>query len=48
MEDISALFDGLDLVPPGIVDCATWGVQPPPAAPADQASMILGAVARRP
>jgi S-adenosyl methyltransferase len=46
--DISALFDGLDLVPPGIVDCATWGMQPPPAAPADQASMILGAVARRP
>ena len=46
--DIAALFDGLDLVPPGIVDCATWGVQPPPAAPADQASMILGAVARRP
>jgi SAM-dependent methyltransferase len=47
-EDISALFDGLDLAPPGIVDCAAWGVQPPPAAPADQTSMIVGAVARRP
>jgi hypothetical protein len=23
-EQITALFDGLDLVPPGIVDAATW------------------------
>jgi SAM-dependent methyltransferase len=47
-EEISAMFDGLDLVPPGIVDCATWGAEPGPAARADQSSMILGAVARRP
>jgi SAM-dependent methyltransferase len=47
-EEISAMFDGLDLVPPGIVDCAIWGAEPGPAARADQSSMILGAVARRP
>ncbi len=46
--DITAWFDGLDLVPPGIVDCATWRTDPPPAAAAEQSSMILGAVARRP
>ncbi len=28
-EDISAMFDGLELVPPGIVDCASWGAEPP-------------------
>ena len=33
-EEISAMFDGLDLAPPGIVDCATWGAcSPGPAAP---------------
>ncbi len=47
-EDISAMFDGLELVPPGIVDCASWGAEPPPGAREDQTSMILGAVARRP
>ena len=47
-EDISALFDGLELQPPGIVDCATWRAEPAPAARVDQDSMILGAVARRP
>lgn len=47
-EEISALFDGLEVVPPGIVDCATWRADPPPAARGDQNSMIVGAVARRP
>ncbi len=47
-DDIAAMFDGTDLVAPGIVDCATWRVDPAPAAPAGQTSMILGAVARRP
>ena len=47
-EEISALFDGLELVPPGIVGCATWRADPPPAARGDQNSMIVGAVARRP
>ena len=42
------MFDGLELVPPGIVDCASWGAEPPPGAREDQTSMILGAVARRP
>ena len=46
--DITAMFDGTDLLPPGIVDCATWRVDPAPPRPADQTSMILGAVARRP
>ena len=47
-EDISSLFDGLELEPPGIVDCAAWRAGSAPAARADQDSMILGAVARRP
>jgi SAM-dependent methyltransferase len=47
-DDIAALFDGTDLVPPGIVNCATWRVDPAPAGTAGQTSMILGAVARRP
>ena len=47
-DDITAMFDGTDLVSPGIVDCAAWRVDPLPSAPADQTSMILGAVARRP
>jgi S-adenosyl methyltransferase len=45
-EDISALFGGLDLVEPGVVDCATWRAEPSPADQADQTSMIVGAVAR--
>ncbi len=47
-EEISAMFDGLDLMPPGIVDGAAWGTEPGPAARADQTSMILSAVTRRP
>ena len=47
-DDIAAMFDGTDLVPPGIVNCATWRVDPAPAGAAGQTSMILGAVARRP
>ena len=47
-DDITAMFDGTDLVPPGIVDCATWRADPVPAGRAGQTSMILGAVARRP
>ncbi len=46
-EQISALFDGLDLVPPGIVDTATWrpGWQEPGLA--ERTSMIVGGVGRR-
>jgi O-methyltransferase involved in polyketide biosynthesis len=47
-DQITALFDGLDLVPPGLVDAAAWQpgqAAPPP--PADQASMILAGVGRK-
>ncbi len=47
-EQITAFFDGLDLVPPGIVDCATWLPGRPEGPPADQDSMIAAGVARRP
>ena len=47
-DEITGLFDGLDLVSPGLVDCATWRADPVPPGPADQTSMILGGVARRP
>ena len=47
-DDIAAMFDGTDLVTPGIVNCATWRVDPAPAGAAGQTSMILGAVTRRP
>ena len=45
---ITAFFDGLELVPPGIVDCATWLPGRPEEPPADQDSMIAAGVARRP
>jgi SAM-dependent methyltransferase len=47
-EEIEAMFDGLELVPPGITDSATWQAEWPLGAPAEQDSMILAAVARRP
>jgi O-methyltransferase involved in polyketide biosynthesis len=46
-DDIAAMFDGTDLVEPGIVDCATWRAGPESPGPADQTSMILGAVTHR-
>ncbi len=47
-EQITAFFDGMDLVPPGIVDCATWLPERPEGPPSDQDSMIAAGVARRP
>ena len=47
-EQITAFFDGLDLVGPGIVDCATWLPERAGGPPADQDSMIAAGVARRP
>ena len=47
-EEITAMFDGLEMVPPGLADCATWRAGWPGAALPDQDSMILAAVARRP
>jgi SAM-dependent methyltransferase len=46
-DDITAMFDATDLVPPGIVDCSTWRAGAAPAGPGGQTSMILGAMARR-
>jgi O-methyltransferase involved in polyketide biosynthesis len=50
--EITALFDGLDLVPPGIVDAAAWRAGPGPV-PRDEpaperSSMIVAGVGRRP
>jgi O-methyltransferase involved in polyketide biosynthesis len=48
-DQVTALFDGLELVPPGLVDAATWQAgQAPPDAPAGQASMILAGLGRTP
>jgi O-methyltransferase involved in polyketide biosynthesis len=47
-DQITALFDGLELVPPGLVDAAAWQVgQAAPDAPGDQASMILAGLGRK-
>jgi len=46
-EQITALFDGLELVPPGIVDAAIWRPQWREKARAGRSNMIAAAVARR-
>ncbi len=46
--EITALFGGLDLVPPGIVDAAGWPAGQPETAPGGPGSMIAAAVAHRP
>jgi SAM-dependent methyltransferase len=46
-EQITALFDGLDLVVPGIVDSALWRAEQPVTGPAERSNMIAAAVARR-
>jgi O-methyltransferase involved in polyketide biosynthesis len=46
-DQITARFDGLQLVPPGIVDCAAWRPERPEAVPADRSSMIVAGVGRR-
>ena len=46
-DEISALFDGLELVPPGLVETSAW--QPGlPFSAQEQASMIVAGVGRRP
>jgi hypothetical protein len=45
--EITALVDGLDLVPPGIVDAASWPEGQLQTTPAGPDSMIAAAVARR-
>jgi S-adenosyl methyltransferase len=46
-DQITALFDGLELVPPGLVNSATWQAGRPPSAPGDETSMILAGVGRK-
>jgi O-methyltransferase involved in polyketide biosynthesis len=47
-EQISALFDGLELIPPGLVDAATWRAEwEQTPARAAQTSMILAGVGRK-
>ena len=43
-DEITALFDGLELVPPGLTDSATWRAKRAPHAPVDETSMILAGV----
>jgi hypothetical protein len=46
-EEITAMFDGLELVPPGLTDAAAWQAEQPEAALPDRETMILAAVARK-
>jgi O-methyltransferase involved in polyketide biosynthesis len=45
-EGINALFDGLDVVPPGVVDAAAWRPEQPQAARPERVAMILAGVGR--
>jgi SAM-dependent methyltransferase len=48
MDEITALFDGLDLVPPGLVDAAFWQAERLPRTPSEGTSMILAGIGRKP
>jgi len=47
-EEITGLFDGLELVPPGIAETSEWHPGQPGRAVGDRESMIVAGVARRP
>jgi len=47
-EEITSLFDGLELVPPGIAETSEWHPGQPGGAVGDRESMIVAGVARRP
>jgi hypothetical protein len=47
-EEITGLFDGLELVPPGIVETSAWLPGQPEAGLGDHAAMIVAGVGRRP
>jgi hypothetical protein len=47
-EEITGLFDGLELVPPGIAEASEWHPGQPGRAVGDRESMIVAGVARRP
>ena len=44
-EEIARFFDGLELVPPGIVDAACWHAGPLPVRPGR--ALVLGGVGRK-
>jgi hypothetical protein len=44
-KEIARFFDGLELVPPGIVDAACWRAGPLPARPGR--ALVVGGVARK-
>jgi S-adenosyl methyltransferase len=46
-EEISALFGGLEVVPPGIVDASAWRPEWPETARSERAAMILAGAGRR-
>jgi O-methyltransferase involved in polyketide biosynthesis len=46
-EQITALFDGLQLVPPGLSDAAVWQAERPQTAQAERDSMIVAGLGRR-
>jgi hypothetical protein len=45
-EGINALFDGLDVVPPGVVDAAVWRPERHRAVRPGRVAMILAGVGR--
>jgi O-methyltransferase involved in polyketide biosynthesis len=47
-EEIESFFDGLDLVPPGLVDTVAWRAEWPRTTGADRDDMIVAGVGRRP
>ena len=47
-DEITAMFDGLELLPPGLVDAAFWRADRPARTPAEGTSMILAGVGRKP
>jgi len=47
-EEITGFFDGLELMPPGIVETSQWSPGQPAGAVGDRESMIVAGVARRP
>jgi hypothetical protein len=47
-EEITSLFDGLELVPPGIAEASEWHPGQPGGAVGDRESMIVAGAARRP
>jgi hypothetical protein len=47
-DEITAWFEGLDLVPPGLVEAGAWQAERPPRSPAEGTSMILAGVGRTP